>query len=281
MSKKSQKRGKCIFCGSEGLTKQHVFPDWLKEYFPRSEKDMRKQFSTFFKYDKGTIIATPKFRRRTGHLGTTKVRNVCGNCNNGWMSRLEQEAKPIIVELLKGNVIALDKTKQELLSRWIMLVNIMIEYTDVKTMAIPQEDKELIMNGKLPHGWKIWICYSHSKKWDFSFRHHGAKILSQQDYENGREIPEQCNVQFTTIGIGDMYIHAIKSCEDFYNPTIVNYEEKGLIQICPYIRDIPITLRQHYISDEAAEIIPDLFVNDLMNHNKLNPDKAIIDMREF
>jgi hypothetical protein len=31
----------CVFCGGAGLTKEHLFANWLTELFPRVEKDKR------------------------------------------------------------------------------------------------------------------------------------------------------------------------------------------------------------------------------------------------
>ncbi|MER3424998.1 MAG: hypothetical protein C4293_18980 [Nitrospiraceae bacterium] len=36
-----------------------------------------------------------------------KVGNVCATCNNGWMSRLEDDLKPILTPMIIGNSISL------------------------------------------------------------------------------------------------------------------------------------------------------------------------------
>jgi hypothetical protein len=46
------------------------------------------------------------------------VNSVCEDCNNGWMSRIENEAKPILVKMLKGKSFVLDKKSQAKLATW-------------------------------------------------------------------------------------------------------------------------------------------------------------------
>ena len=49
-----------------------------------------------------------------------KLNRICEDCNNGWMSDLEQRAKPVIVDLMSGNtkLEALDANEREVLARW-------------------------------------------------------------------------------------------------------------------------------------------------------------------
>lgn len=270
MGKKVQKRGKCIFCGEGGLTKQHVLPNWLREYFPRTEKDTKTQNLLYYERVDNSLVATPKMRKTQGHLGTVRIRNVCETCNSGWMSRLENDTKPIVKELLSGHVVGMDRKKQELLCRWILLVNIMIEYTDVKTIAITESDRKTLMDGVIPEGWKIWIGYCKNKNWEFRYRHNAAKVMRKSDYKKGNDIPEKCNVQFTTIGIGRLYIHTIKSYSELLNPTIENYEDFGLMQICPYVKDIPVAIMPKSISDMDAEIIPDMIYGQVTKCEDIN-----------
>ena len=259
------------------MTKQHVLPDWLRECFPRTENDTKTQNLLHYERVDDSLIATPSIRKKQGHLGNMRIRNVCEKCNSGWISRLENDTKPIVKELLSGHVVGMDRNKQELLSRWILEVNVMIEYTDRKTIAITESDRKMIKNGMIPEGWKIWIGYCESKNWEFRFRHNAANVVRKSDYKKGSGIHEKCNIQFTTIGIGRLYIHTIKSYSEFLNPTINNYEDLGLMQICPFVKDIPVTIMPRRISDMNAEIIPDMIYNQITKYGGQNIDAVYID----
>ena len=47
-----------------------------------------------------TRVGPPKIRNTPGNAWTKKIRVVCGTCNNGWMSRLETAAAPLLTPLI-------------------------------------------------------------------------------------------------------------------------------------------------------------------------------------
>lgn len=53
-------------------------------------------------------------------LDSFKLRRVCKVCNNGWMSHLENEAKPLILSLMTRarTIDSLDRGQRHLLARW-------------------------------------------------------------------------------------------------------------------------------------------------------------------
>ena len=93
----------CIFCNNPSGSREHVWPKWLLE-----RKDLGP------------------FRLKIGN-GQEKVidvelqvKTVCGKCNNGWMSDLEAEAKPILEQMFDDKPISLDQKQQEIIARWLM-----------------------------------------------------------------------------------------------------------------------------------------------------------------
>ena len=46
-------------------------------------------------------------------------RKFCQECNNRWMSQLEQKAQPILTEMIEGNPTRLDAEEQQLVAFWI------------------------------------------------------------------------------------------------------------------------------------------------------------------
>lgn len=83
----AQAQGKCIFCSKAGLTKEHLWPVWATPLLEnsRAEKHTEQLFTT-----QNTVpIIPPRTKTKPGHLRTKKLRVVCGCCNSGWMSALE------------------------------------------------------------------------------------------------------------------------------------------------------------------------------------------------
>ena len=64
-------------------------------------------------------MARPSPRRsRPGKPATLTVRAVCAECNNGWMSRLEEEAKPYLESMILGNGRTYHGTGRTLIATW-------------------------------------------------------------------------------------------------------------------------------------------------------------------
>jgi hypothetical protein len=83
----------CIFCGNSGGSREHIFAQWLIECM---EAQPLKIFSAF-------IDGTGKVSQRPQQtLNNFVTRAVCAECNNGWMSELEQWFKHHMSELVKA-----------------------------------------------------------------------------------------------------------------------------------------------------------------------------------
>jgi hypothetical protein len=96
----------CIFCGNRPLTKEHILGQWVLEHVSRTTN----------KYQFGKVIlgkkqkdTTEHSRMRTGDPLNANVRVVCSNCNNRWMSQIQENAKPHLIPLFKGESVWLDK----------------------------------------------------------------------------------------------------------------------------------------------------------------------------
>lgn len=101
--------GTCVFCGFNGrLTGEHVFGDWLT----RVGLDLEPVVHGAGPLNRSTrdLGISPPFRRT--------VRNVCGPCNNGWMSRLEDTAKRVLRPLILGEPGTVQPADQGTLAAW-------------------------------------------------------------------------------------------------------------------------------------------------------------------
>jgi hypothetical protein len=71
---------KCIFCGEKGGNKEHIIAQWLTERMGAQREHLIA----------AKIDGHGQLEKRPPHtLKNYTTRNVCRNCNNGWMSRLE------------------------------------------------------------------------------------------------------------------------------------------------------------------------------------------------
>lgn len=104
----------CIFCEETGkLSAEHVFPDWSQPFLT-SPLGKGTQTRVILRPD-GTKDETPP--RRT-HPATVTVKTVCAHCNNGWMSHLEDTAKPYLLSMIRGHRRTYYEAGQKILAMW-------------------------------------------------------------------------------------------------------------------------------------------------------------------
>jgi hypothetical protein len=109
-------RRSCVSCGSditrENRAKEHVIPQWLLDHL-RIRKEVI--FQAVASSDDGLT-------RETRELVADQLLEgrVCESCNSGWMSKLENQAKPVLCPLIDGTrtVHALAEEECEILSKW-------------------------------------------------------------------------------------------------------------------------------------------------------------------
>jgi hypothetical protein len=99
-------------------------------------------------------------RRETqGALHTIKLRVVCQACNNGWMSQLEEEVKPILTPLIKGEEITLDRAQLDTLAQWIAMKVMVGEYNDPTSATTPRPDRIAFRQSRtIPSYMRIYVA---------------------------------------------------------------------------------------------------------------------------
>ena len=102
---------RCIFCGEDDLTEEHLVADWVHRAFVRSKRP-RSDFS-------GTFVGPHEMRLRTDDpISTARV--ACQRCNNEWMSSIDNDAASVLKPLIQGRTeVVLDAEAQSAVSAWI------------------------------------------------------------------------------------------------------------------------------------------------------------------
>ena len=114
----------CGFCGSAGVTKEHIWPNWLRRLIleSRAASGMR-QFHAEIERDGTTQqYKNPTLEQRVGMP--------CSACNGGWMSELENEVKDFMTTMVyRGEMVLLTPERQIAVSRWAMKTAMVYEFT--------------------------------------------------------------------------------------------------------------------------------------------------------
>jgi hypothetical protein len=115
---KAQRMVTCIFCGlRRPKSVEDVISKWIRRTLnPATEVIIRAEPT-------GAVS-------RLQHLTVTLEDMVCQECNNTWMSRLENRGvKPFLEPMLTGkHAVTLDETQQHDLARWAIIKVLLMEH---------------------------------------------------------------------------------------------------------------------------------------------------------
>jgi hypothetical protein len=142
---------KCIFCG-ELLTgnreKEHVIPQWLLDHLGIRDTEL------FLAVAKSEDDSITESRR---HVADEFVEGrVCGGCNSGWMSRLENESKSLLISLIDGHssLLRIKIEERILVARWAAKTAYALSHATPLRKATDASHLRFVMNNlaKLPTG---------------------------------------------------------------------------------------------------------------------------------
>ena len=141
MHTKPPKHWKCFFCGRSDSqpSKEDVLAKWIVREYDAATPTITV-----------TDGETGKVRKARGNAGILTYAP-CHRCNTGWMSRLEKEVKPIIIELMKGNNLLLTSSMKLVLSKWLLKTCSLYDYTkNGRSFFNSAERKHLFEQGLIP-----------------------------------------------------------------------------------------------------------------------------------
>ena len=168
----------CIFCQNSGLSKEHFWPNWLRDYLDTSPSD--KHTTEVYSGEVNSKAELENKLERSGNLITKKFRVVCAKCNSGWMSKLEEKIKPIIVSVLKNQDITLNSDEILLFSKWIIMKVMVAEQNHQGTQVTPNSDlKSFYDTNEIPDYYRIYISKQRSSHHSGYQRHSCTLGLSK------------------------------------------------------------------------------------------------------
>jgi hypothetical protein len=123
----SKPAGKCIFYGGPGLTKGHVWPNWLKNILPTTSPH-HEITAGYFNTFELEVLGLPKTKEeKQGPARSRKPRNTCQSCNSGWMSIIENDAIAFATPLIKGDDFQLTDEGQRRLAAFFCLITMRLQ----------------------------------------------------------------------------------------------------------------------------------------------------------
>jgi hypothetical protein len=223
----SKPEGKCKFCGRSGLTKGHVWPDWLNSILPKTASHHEQEIGKFQTFARSIPGPAHQVIVEQGHARSRRPRNTCLSCNTGWMSLVEDRARSCTTRLILDLPQVMDLSGQEALATLLTLIVMRMEFLgDIR--AIADQERDWLRYYREPSNhWKVWICGFAGDDGDEHWsRTYAAQLESKPTDRVGLEY---CNVRVSTLVMGKFCAHL------FYSPIIdfQGYEGIDLTQIWP------------------------------------------------
>lgn len=150
----------CTYCSVDGpnlrqkITKEHIFGKWLKREFPQRATSTRATHNRpeTDEIDNQEIHTRVELQRVAPY--DLQVPHVCEECNGGWMSTLQTEAKPILMRLVTGTWPDLTDEECRVIARWCVMVAINIGKH--KNMGIFDPSRlRALKYGEMPEGYIV------------------------------------------------------------------------------------------------------------------------------
>jgi len=169
----------CQFCGrpwargSVSKSKEHVLGEWIRKLEENHPSEQRS-FSTGYVLNEAAtelIQVRPEIVNRKTALLTLKTREVCKNCNEGWMSDLEEDVKPTILQLAKsaeaGIAIVLSRKSRERFAVWAQKTALTYELTSNGPGVGNAAMGQMLREGAPLRGSLVWVA-RHPRDYDIS-----------------------------------------------------------------------------------------------------------------
>ena len=131
--------GKCIFCGTYGLTKTHIWPEWLGRLLPFGDAHEQAHISRTAPSATEDRSETAFRRRRQGCVFSLKPFIAYKDCNTGWMARFEAE----MVKFSKPIFTANDHVQIHVFSVWLSLITVLAEHLFKDNIVISKTNSRL------------------------------------------------------------------------------------------------------------------------------------------
>jgi hypothetical protein len=247
----------CIFCGESPVTAEHVWPQWARRHLVLNEPQRHERtVQAAGEPQSRHVFSLPPFE--------VTVRAVCAACNSGWMSRLEQRAKPLLTELLAGRELQLSRTEQQLLATWGLKTVFMLDASFRRPTGVTRAQRRYLARTGAPpqRDISVWLApYVGTQPGQF---HETGMALSRPgEGVTGDAVP---NVWIATLTFGPIVFHVAGSADP--QALLVHGIEYGdlrLLRIWPYRRPFPWRPLPAFSDADLPGLVDALYV-ELLRH---------------
>lgn len=140
---------------------EHLFPTWMREYL--REATARYHAHHIIRHPvTGKPAPTPHYRAVLDRPGATRdkrLRVVCKACNSGWMSILQNAAKPLLIPVMTGTWPAsFSDDERKTVAAWATMASMVVDAGMPHLSGVTQAERtEFMQTLTPPNNWVIWM----------------------------------------------------------------------------------------------------------------------------
>lgn len=199
---------KCVFCGAGKLSAEHIWSAWARDLLPTS--DGYQELTNGHRG--GKAIKHQVLRDAQGSITNKRLKRVCQPCNNAWMGRQEQRAKPVVTQLISAAPTMLAKDDRHALVNWIVTKLIVLDvFRDGEQVFTEAERFAFRQNWIIPKSLSVWLLRCGEGPWRTLFWSHAQRltIVEGVTWEKAKPPPGAGpNLKLWLWGFGDALIVA-------------------------------------------------------------------------
>ncbi len=164
----------CQACGRQwtpgqvSKSREHILGEWVRK-LELNHPTEHRTFSGGFEYDESSnelVEVQSEIVYRKAGLLTRVTREICEDCNTGWMSALEDAVKPIIMTLTRcaktGISVPLDYTARRKLALWAEKTALTDELTSDHEPVGNVRMFQSLRAGQPLRGSLVWVARNHA-----------------------------------------------------------------------------------------------------------------------
>lgn len=145
------------------MTKEHAWPQWLGQGAQVEPTQTTRSIGFGRTAEDAMTEAPNQIVVKPGSVLTARIREVCAGCNSGWMSRLEEDARPILQRLWEPSypfgrtTVSLDQAAT--VATWATKTAWVRERVSDSTTTATPEMRRYLMTERLPPEYtSVWIA---------------------------------------------------------------------------------------------------------------------------
>lgn len=229
---------RCVFCGSADLTKEHVWPRWLSEALGGNGP---------LRFERQGLGDEPRAWARVSLDVTVGV--VCRECNNGWLSDLEDAAKPLLEPLIRGESVTLTPEESKTVALWCVKTALLFQYTHPERRSAPDWHYRWLFEKRTPPpNVFVWLAGYSGSYWEGWYLH---QLLLLRD-PDGIDRSEKEKGYCATITAGALVFQVIGlDADSTLDLEKASIHEPYIVQVWP-LRDETATLPPPQLLHDSA-----------------------------